>query len=71
MIYYRAKTESHDYFTGYTTISGELLTVKERNTKFRYLHDCLFDKVEISKRDTYISFGVRKAYTDAKVVYLI
>lgn len=71
MIYYRAKTESHDYFTGNTTIPSELLTQRERDTKFRYLHDCLFDKVEISKRDTYISFGVRKAYTDAKVVYLI
>lgn len=67
MKYYRAKGEFHDYYTGYTTVPGELVTERERNTKFRYIADRAFERVICSRRDTYIIFGCRKAYTDAKI----
>ena len=70
MKYYRATGEFHDYFTGYTTVPGELVTERERNTNFHYLSDRVFERVLCSKRDTYFSFGIRKAYTDAKVTIL-
>lgn len=70
MKYYRAKGEYHDYFTGNTTIPGELVTERERNTNFRYLADHVFEPVLCSRRDNYIFFGVRKAYTDAKITLL-
>lgn len=70
MKYYRAKGEYHDYFTGHTTIPGELVTQRERDTKFRFLTDNVFEPVICSRRDTYISFGCRKAYTDAKITKL-
>ena len=53
------KDDKHDYFTGYTTIKGELLTPKERHTKFRYLGDDVFEEVEVSKKKTFWSFGAR------------
>ena len=59
MLYYRAKAEKHDYFTGYTTILGELLTQRERYTKFRYLSDDIFDTVEVSRKRTFTMFGCR------------
>lgn len=49
----------HDYFTGYTTIKNELLTEKERNSKFRYLHDDIFQIVNVSKKATFWCFGAR------------
>ncbi|MBO5960922.1 MAG: hypothetical protein J6P99_03710 [Paludibacteraceae bacterium] len=55
MKYYRSNGEYHDYFTGYTTVPGELITKRERNTHFRYLSDNCFTLVEVSKRDTYFS----------------
>lgn len=70
MKYYRANGEYHDYFTGNTTIPGELITKRERNRHFRYLSDNCFTTVEVSKRDTYFSFGARFAYTDVKVSVL-
>ena len=70
MVYYRAKGEYHDYFTGYTTIPGELLTKRERNTKFRFLSDTVFERVMCSCKGTYFSFGARKAYTDTIVIKL-
>lgn len=59
MIYYKAIKEAHDYFTGNTTIKNELLTQKERDTKFRYLSDYVFEKVEISKKKIFWNFGTR------------
>lgn len=59
MLYYRAKVEKHDYFTGYTTAIGELLTEKERNSKFRYLSDDVFEAVNVSRKRTFWSFGCR------------
>ena len=70
MLYYRSKNEYYDYFTGNTTIKNELITKRERNTKYRYLSDNCFTKVECRKCDTYFSFGARFPYTDAKVVEL-
>ena len=71
MLYYRVKPEfdcKHDYFTGYTTIKNELLTERERNSKFRYLSDDVFEIVEISKKKIYWMFGARfaldKGYRD-------
>lgn len=64
MKYYRAKGEFHDYFTGWTTVDGELLTEKERNTRFRYLYDSCFSVEEIKKTETYMFFGARFAYGD-------
>jgi hypothetical protein len=51
--------DKHDYFTGYTTIKNELLTERERNTKFRYLQDDVFQEVEVSKKKTFWHFGAR------------
>lgn len=54
-----AKDNVHDYFTGYTTVKNELLTEKERNSKFRYLTDDVFQVVEVSKKKTFWMFGAR------------
>lgn len=51
--------DKHDYFTGYTTVKNELLTEKERNKKFRYLSDDVFQVVEVSKKKTFWMFGAR------------
>ena len=59
MIYYKVIKEKHDHLTGHTTVMNELLTPRERNTKFRYLMNDCFEEVEISKKNTYINFGVR------------
>ena len=60
MKYYRVvKGNKHDYFTGYTTVIDELLTERERNTRFRYLSDDVFEIVSISKYKTYKLFGAR------------
>ncbi len=59
MLFYRATKEAHDYFTGYTTIKDELVTQRERDTKFRYLKDSVFEKVEVSKKNTFWNFGAR------------
>lgn len=59
MKYYKVLEEKYDYFTGWTAIQNELLTEKERNTRFRYLSDEFFKPVEVSRKKTYFSFGVR------------
>lgn len=59
MKYYKAMKDAHDYFTGWTTIKNELLTEKERNTRFRYLSDTVFQPVEISRKKTFFNFGAR------------
>lgn len=60
MKYYKVVVDGkHDYFTGYTTIKNELLTKRERNTKFRYLNDDVFSVVEVSKNNTFWNFGAR------------
>ena len=62
MKYLKPIVERHDYFTGWTTIPGELLTEKERNRRFRYLPDNVFKTVYVSQRKTYKSFGTRFEY---------
>ena len=60
MKYYEVVRDSvHDYFTGYTTIKNELLTEKERNRKFRYLKDDIFEVVNVNKNKTFWAFGAR------------
>ena len=59
MKYLKPIAEKHDRFTGWTTIPGELLTEKERERRFRYLPDEIFQKVYVSKKRTYKMFGVR------------
>ena len=59
MKFYKANIEAHDCFTGYTTCIGELVTEKERHSKFRYLTDDVFSVVEVSKKKTYWMFGAR------------
>lgn len=53
------KGDVHDYFTGYTTVENELVTQKERDTKFRYLSDSVFAEVDVSKKKTFWNFGAR------------
>lgn len=65
MLFYKAKREVHDYFTGYTTIENELVTQKEKDTKFRYLMDDVFEPVNISKKKTFWCFGARFEIKDA------
>lgn len=62
MKYLKPIVERHDYFTGWTTIPGELLTEKERNRRFRYLPDKIFETVYVSQKKTYKSFGCRFEY---------
>lgn len=64
MKFYKAVAEKHDYFTGYTTVIGELVTQKERDTKFRYLTDNVFTVVNVSKKRTFWSFGARFERTE-------
>lgn len=59
MKFYKAKREVHDYFTGYTTVENELVTQRERDTKFRYLSDSVFEEVNVSKKRTFWNFGAR------------
>lgn len=59
MLFYRVKEERYDYFTGNGTIKGELLTKKERDTKFRYLPDSIFETVNVNKNNTFWCFGAR------------
>ena len=70
MTYYRSKGEYHDYFTGNTAIPGELITKRERNTKYRYLCDNCFELVNVSRKDVYMQFGVRKAFVGATVIVI-
>lgn len=67
MIYYRARGEFHDYFTGYTTVAGELVTKRERNVNFRYLSDNCFVLVRTSRYNTCRTFGVRKPIDERQV----
>lgn len=59
MKFYKALREAHDYFTGYTTVENELVTQRERDTKFRYLSDSVFEEVDVSKKKTFWNFGAR------------
>lgn len=64
MKFYKAVAEKHDYFTGYTTVVGELVTQRERDTKFRHLGDDVFTGVNVSKKKTFWSFGARFECTE-------
>lgn len=59
MLFYKVNREAHDYFTGNTAIKNELVTQKERDTKFRYLKDDIFSVVFVSKKKTFWNFGCR------------
>ena len=59
MIFYRVTRDAYDYFTGNAAIKNELVTQRERDTKFRYLKDSVFEKVEVSKKKTFWNFGAR------------
>ena len=59
MRFYRVRKEAYDYFTGHTAIENELVTQKEKDTKFRHLSDSVFEEVEVSKKKTYWFFGAR------------
>lgn len=68
MNYYRVKiSDIYDPVSGYTTISNELLTEKERYKQFPYLHTDCFEMVHVSKKQTYFSFGARFPYSNTKV----
>ena len=59
MKYYRAKDEFYDYITGKTAIKNELLTEKERFSRFKHLSAACFEIVEHPKNKTYKIFGIR------------
>ena len=59
MKYYKAVKDGYDYFNKHSVIKNELFTEKERNTKVNHVSDSYFEIVNISKFDTYFSFGVR------------
>lgn len=60
MKFYKAiKGDVYDYLTGYATVKNELVTQRERDTKFRYLSDSVFEEVNVSKKRTFWNFGVR------------
>lgn len=64
MKFYKVLAERHDYFTGNTTVLGELVTQKERDRKYRYLSDDIFQEVEVSKKKTVWIFGARFEQTE-------
>ena len=70
MIYYRARGHYMDYFTGYETVPGELITRKQRDSMFRYLSDNCFQKVRVNRTQTYWCFGARFPFSDAEVEVL-
>lgn len=53
------KGDVYDYLTGYATVKDELVTQKERYTKFGYLPDSVFEEVNVSKKKTFWNFGAR------------
>lgn len=59
MKFYKAIKDAYDYFNKEGIVPNELYTEKERNTKVRYISDSCFEIVEVSKKDTYWSFGRR------------
>ena len=72
MKYLKPIVERHDYFTGWTTVVGELLTEKERNRRFRYLPDEIFKTVYVSQKKTCRVFGSRfeiHAEAESMVIY--
>ena len=70
MIYYRARGHYLDYFTGYETVPGELITRKQRDSIFRNLSDNCFQKVRVKRTQTYWCFGARLPFSDAEVEVL-
>lgn len=65
MLFYRAKREAYDYFNKNGMVEGELITQKERDSKFRYLKDDVFEAVDIPKNKTFWCFGARFEIKDA------
>ena len=63
MKYFRVIKEKYDYFNKNTTVMNELLTPRERNTKFRYLSDNNFSVVEVSKS---VLFGALERVMNAQ-----
>lgn len=60
MKYLRVKIgEKKDYFTGHVTTKNELVTLKERNRKYRYLMDEIFEEVEVSQKNICYYRGIR------------
>jgi len=59
MMYYKALDDRYDYFTGNALVKNELITPRERNTKYRYISDRFFSVVNVKKTETYFNFGVR------------
>ena len=59
MKYYLVLKDGYDYINKYGVVERELLTPHERNTKVRYLPDSYFKEVDISRKRTFFSFGVR------------
>lgn len=59
MLYYKAIKDGYDYFNKNSIIKNELLTVKERNSRVRYLSDSYFEIIEITKTKVFWSFGAR------------
>ena len=59
MLYFKALDDKYDYFTGHALVKNELVTPRERNTKYRYISDCYFRPVEVSRKKTFFNFGVR------------
>lgn len=59
MLYYRVRRDAYDYFNKNAAVKNELVTQKERDSKFRYLKDDVFEPVQISKKKTFWNFGCR------------
>lgn len=60
--YYKALGDFRDWFNGTWTREGELLTPRERHSKYRYLSDDKFKEVAIAPRSTCFVCGRRYAH---------
>lgn len=59
MKYYKARKDSYDWFNKSLVLKDELVTKKERDSKFRYVADFSFEVVEIPKTNIHIVEGRR------------
>lgn len=59
MKYYQALKDSYDYFSKNAIVRGELLTERERNKKVPYIADSYFRIIDLSRKNIFVSFGVR------------
>ncbi len=68
MLYYRAKLQTYDDVTGWPLISGELVTIREREERFPTVPSSCFELVNYPKNKVTYVFGIRKPTNKAEIM---